>query len=201
MRRAVLGADAGAWRSLCPLRACFSSALRHMDDSKTSVSPTLSSLRAAAAPVFSKPDFSDVRWAGVFGSFAREAQTDFSDIDVLVFRDPPAKRVSHSLNPLFLEEELPKVWRRDVDVVYTTGEEFRGYISVEAPLCSRTLFGSDEDDEVMRLRGQAKDILETGYAKFSTILDAIQKTQKKVTGVTAEVCTPPLHLIPYNFGG
>jgi hypothetical protein len=59
-----------------------------------------------------------------------------------------------------------------VDVVYTTGEEFRGYISVEAPLCSRTLFGSDEDDEVIRLRNQAKDILETGYAKFSTILDA-----------------------------
>jgi len=200
MRRAVLGADAGAWRSLRPLRARFPSALRHVDDSKTSVSPTLSSLRAAAAPVFSKPDFSDVRWAGVFGSFAREAQTDSSDIDVLVFRGPPAKRVSHSLNPLFLEEELPKVWRRDVDIVYTTGEEFRGYISVEAPLCSRTLFGSDEDDEVMRLRGQAKDILETGYAKFSTILDAIRKTQN-VTGVTVEVCTPPLHLISYDFGG
>jgi predicted nucleotidyltransferase len=140
-----------------------------MDDSKTSVSPTLSSLRAAAAPVFSKPDFSDVRWAGVFGSFARGTQTDSSDIGVFVFRDP-AKRVSHSLNPLFLEEELPKVWRRDVDVVYTTGEEFRGYISVEAPLCSRTLFGPDEDDEVIRLRNQAKDILETGHAKFSTIL-------------------------------
>jgi predicted nucleotidyltransferase len=190
MRRAVLGAGAGAWRSLRPLRTRFPSALRHMDDSKTSVSPTLSSLRAAAAPVFSKPDFSDVRWAGVFGSFARGTQTDSSDIDVFVFRDP-AKRVSHSLNPLFLEEELPKVWRRDVDVVYTTGEEFRGYISVEAPLCSRTLFGSDEDDEVIRLRNQAKDILETGYAKFSTILGAIRKTQKKVTGVTVEVCIPP----------
>jgi predicted nucleotidyltransferase len=113
------------------------------------------------------------------GSFARETQTDSSDVDVLVFRDPPAKRISHSLNPLFLEEELPKVWRRDVDVVYTTGEEFRGYILVEALLCSRTLFGSDEDDEVIRLRNQAKDILETGYAKFSTILDAIRKAQKE----------------------
>ena len=168
-------------------------------DTKTSVSPALSSLRAAAAPVFSKPDFSDVRWVGVFGSFARETQTDSSDVDVLVFQDP-AKCVPDSLDPLFLEEELPKVWRRDVDVVYTTGKEFRGYISVEALLCSRTLFGSDEDDEVIRLRNQAKDILETGYAKFSTILDAIRKTQKKVTGVTVEVCTPPLHLIPYNFG-
>jgi predicted nucleotidyltransferase len=170
-----------------------------MDDSKTSVSPALSLLRAAAAPVFSKPDFSDVRWAGVFGSFARETQTDSSDVDVIVLQDP-AKRVPRSLNPLFLEKELPKVWRRDVDVVYTTGEEFRGYISVEALLCSRTLFGSDEDDEVIQLRNQAKDILETGYAKFSTILDAIRKTQMKVIGVTVEVCTPPLHLIPYNFG-
>jgi predicted nucleotidyltransferase len=171
-----------------------------MDDSKTSVSPTLSSLRAAAAPVFSEPDFSDIRWVGVFGSFARGTQTDSSDIDILVFEDPSSNCVSHSLVPLFLEEELPKVWRRDIDIIYTTDKEFRGYISVEALLCSRTLFGSDEDDEVIRLRNKAKDILETGYAKFSTILDAIRKIQKKVTGVTVEVCTPPLHLLPYNFG-
>jgi hypothetical protein len=85
MRRAVLRADAEAWRPLRPLRARFPSALRYMDDSKTSVSPTLSSLRAAAAPVFSKPDFSDIRWVGVFGSFARGTQTDSSDIDVLCF--------------------------------------------------------------------------------------------------------------------
>ncbi|KAN0072615.1 hypothetical protein V8E54_009544 [Elaphomyces granulatus] len=87
----------------------------------------VASMRTAASPVFSKPDFCDVRWAGVFGSFAKGTQTRSSRV--------------------------------------------RCYVR------SHTIAGSDEDDEVVRLRNEARGILDFGLARFTTVLGMILRTQ------------------------
>ena len=84
---------------------------------------------------------------------------------------------------LYLKDELLRLW------TYITESELRGHISVEALLCSRTLAGSDQDDEVVRLRNEAWDILVSVLAKFTAILDMIRETQSLVEGITIEACT------------
>ena len=56
--------------------------------------------------------------------------------------------------PLFLEDELLRVWGRIPDITYITESEIEGYTSMET-LCSYTIAGSDQDDEVVRLREKA----------------------------------------------
>ena len=146
-------------------------------------------LRVASSPVFSKPDFNDIRWAGVFGSFARGEQTESSDVDVLLlFKKPREDNASRPLRPLYLEDELPRVWARRVDIAYVDDDEFRGYFSIESLLCSRTIFGSARDEELLRLRSAAEQILDSGIAKFTRIRSAIQQTRSVVSKISVQVC-------------
>jgi predicted nucleotidyltransferase len=132
-------------------------------------------------------DFRNIRWAGVFGSFARETQTDWSDVDVVVSKKPRDSNVRVPLDAVQLEDELLRVWGRKVDIIYITGSELRGYVSVEALLCSRTLYGSDDDNEVLRLRNKARDILDSGLVKLMATSETIQKTQSAVSDISFEV--------------
>jgi hypothetical protein len=45
----------------------------------------------------------------------------------------------------YLEEELHRAWGRKPDIVYIAEGKIRGYLGIEALLCSRTLTGSDQD--------------------------------------------------------
>lgn len=110
---------------------------------------TTKELRALSATTFAKDEFRDVKWAGVFGSFTRGTQTEKSDVDIVIRR----KKLKEKPQPLwFLEELLPKVWNRSVDIIYVRNpwDDFKydGYVSIEALLCSRTIYGSSRDEEV-----------------------------------------------------
>ena len=87
-----------------------------------------------------------------------------------------------------LRDELFKVWGRKPDITYITESELRGYISLHALLCSRTLAGSDQDDAVVRLRNEAWDTLDFAFAKFTAILDMIRETRSLVEAITIEAC-------------
>jgi predicted nucleotidyltransferase len=156
------------------------------DSVSVPVTSNIASLRDTSSSVFSNQNFHNIGWAGVFGSFAPGTQTDLSDVDVVVIKKPRSETVR--IPPLYLEDELPRVWGRKVDIVYITGNEFRGYISVEALLCSCTLIRSDKDDEVIQLRSNARSILDSGFAKFTAILNMIRKTQSIVSGNIIEAC-------------
>jgi hypothetical protein len=85
-----------------------------------------------------------------------------------------------------LEDELFRVWRRTPWITYIRNGEPRGFISVEGLLLSRTLTGSDQDDEVAR--NEARDILDFGLAKFTAASDMMQRTLSLVEGITIEAC-------------
>jgi predicted nucleotidyltransferase len=147
----------------------------------------MSSLRAAAAPVFSKPDFrTTVRWAGVFGSFANGIQTRSSRVRVVVISTPDSEKISNSR--LSLRAELSRVWGRQLNITFISDGQLLNLIEVQAVLCSRTLARSDQDDEVVRLRNEARDILDSGLAKFKEILAMIQRAQSLVQGLEIEAC-------------
>ncbi|KAN0074251.1 hypothetical protein V8E54_008188 [Elaphomyces granulatus] len=144
----------------------------------------IESLRKAASSVFSKPNFHNVRWAGVFGLFAVGSQTKSSNVDVIVILMPHCEQINS--HPLSLEDELFRVWGRKPRIRYIRKGEFWHLTSVQALLCSRTLAGSDQDDEVVRLRNEARNILDSGLAKFTAVLDIVQWTRSLVEGITIE---------------
>jgi len=146
----------------------------------------IASLRKAASFVFSKPHFRDVRWAGVFGSFAVGSQTKSSIVDVIVILMPQCEKINS--HPLSLEDELFRVWGRKLRIKYIKNGELRDLYSVKALLCSRTLAGSNQDHEVVRLRNEARNILDFGLAKFTAVLDKVQWTRSLVEGITIEAC-------------
>lgn len=149
-------------------------------------------LRVSGATAFSKHDFRDIRWVGVFGSFARETQTTESNVNIAVYRkfldekSPPDR--------LHLEDVLPFVWIRPVDIVDIEDCEIRDYRSIEALLCSRTIYGSGRDEEVIRLRREASVILASGHEHFKRVLQMIRKAQSiaKAVSEKARTLSPPL---------
>jgi predicted nucleotidyltransferase len=146
----------------------------------------IASLRKAASFVFSKPHFRDVRWAGVFGSFAVGSQTKSSlvDPDVIVILMPQCEKINS--HPLSLEDELFRVWGRKPRIKYIKNGGIRDLYSVKALLCSRALAGSNQDHEVVRLRNEARNILDFGLARFTAVLHLhkVQWTRSLVEGIT-----------------
>ena len=152
------------------------------------IADDFASLQTAASPVFSKANFRDVRWAGVFGSFAQGIQDDSSIVEVIVIEIPHSEKIN--IPPLFLEDELRRVWGRKLETItYITKSGFEdNYHSMEALLRSRTLIGSDQDDAVVRLRNEGWDILVSGHAKFTAILGMIRETRSLVEAIPIGAC-------------
>ena len=52
---------------------------------------------------------------------------------------PPSEEIDIPSRPLYLEDELLRVWGRKADIIYIRDSELRGYISIEALLSSLDL--------------------------------------------------------------
>ena len=127
-----------------------------------------------------------MKWVGVFGSFARGTQTDQSDVDIVIHR----QKLKEKPRPVwFLEELLPQVWNRSVDIIYARNffREFQYgcYVTIESLLCSQTIYGSAQDEEVIQLRRKASRILGTAEKRFNDILKIIAAI-KTITSRTSE---------------
>jgi len=149
------------------------------------IADDLETLRTAASPVFSNPSFHHIIWAGVSGPFAKGTQVDDRDEVTVIVIEMPKKFYCPQL---YLEDGLYRVWGRKLDIIYIRDGELRLFVTLEALLCSRTLTGSDQCHEVVRLRNEARDILDWSYDKFQTIVSMIQKTQLLVKPTTSEAC-------------
>jgi len=77
------------------------------------IADDLVTLRTTASPVFPKPSFHHIVWAGVSGPFTQGTQTDESDVDVIVIEMP-----KFYCPLLSLEDELYTVWGRKPDITY-----------------------------------------------------------------------------------
>lgn len=96
---------------------------------------------------------------------------------------------SPHLTDLTSKTVLPRVWNRDVDIVRVKDSNFRGYVPVEALLCSQTIYGSARDYEVMQLRQEAAAILESGHKRFTKAMEMIREVQSMVKDVFLDVCS------------
>ncbi|KAH7308636.1 hypothetical protein B0I35DRAFT_515719 [Stachybotrys elegans] len=146
----------------------------------------LEALKTAAASDLAHPDFRNIRWAGIFGSFSRGTATESSDVDVVVIEAPYDWSVTKQL----LEDVLPVAWSRSVDVIHISeGQtDFRGYIQLESLLASRTIFLRDHAarDEVSRLRTLAKQTVDKGQALYSGVASRIDAVRRLVDQVSLQ---------------
>ena len=149
------------------------------------IADDIQTLRITSNPIFAHQGLSHIIWAGVFGSFARDSHTNRSDVDVIVIHDPD-KKIDRQCH-IYIHDELPMVWGRKVSIVTIEDNELRGYVSVEALLCARTIYGSDQDDGVLQLKRNAREILENGFTKFTQSVDMIKKTKDEVSDLSEEV--------------
>lgn len=154
--------------------------------------PSLEALKIAAADEFTRLDFQNVCWAGIFESFIRVTANESSDFDVVVIEAP----YNWSNTKQLLEDVLPVKWSRPVDVIHI-GEgqdELRGYIQLELLLASRTIFIRDDAsrDEVARLRAFAKESLEKGHSLYSGVASRIDEVRHLVNDVPLQVGRSPL---------
>lgn len=152
----------------------------------------LDDLRSASASVFRRADFRRVSWAGVFGSFAREAQHADSDVDLVVLQRPrDSAEPPPPPDTLLLEDILPETWRRSVDIIYVDEGQtaLRGYVQLEALLTSRTIFLRSQEalGEVARLRRLSSEVLQEGSRQFRGALTRIQALQSRVAGESPKV--------------
>lgn len=150
----------------------------------------ISSLRSAASPVFSNDGFRNVLWAGVFGSFSRGEQKESSDVDVVVVWDPAHKYGWHPHDDWFsleLQQELKRVWGREVDVIDIRRGRLGMFIDVEALLTSRTLYGSEMNEHVIKARRDALEVVDNGIAVFADASKKIRETRAMIEGKSFEV--------------
>lgn len=170
------------------LKLPFSRLQFFRNNSTSRTSSDLASLRASAATALARKDFERVRWVGVFGSFAVGKQTGDSDVDVVAIEEALYPNVHVPPETLHLEDIFPRIWGRKVDVVHISpGEDLRGYISLESLLSSRTLYGSDEDPDVVQLRKSAQDTLDSSPGYFTNILNDIENTKSRLSGISRQV--------------
>jgi len=150
----------------------------------------ISSLRSASSPVFSNDGFRNILWAGVFGSFSRGEQKESSDVDVVVVWDPAYKSGWQPHDDYFyleLKAELERVWARKVDVIDIRRGRLDTFVDVEALLTSRTLYGSEESEHVVKARREALEVVEGGIVTFANACKKIRETRAMVEGKSFEV--------------
>ncbi|KAH8145173.1 uncharacterized protein LAJ45_10837 [Morchella importuna] len=135
----------------------------------------------------------NILWIGVFGSFSRDQQGDRSDVDIIVLeRSDSEVELEESreegedaidLDPWTLEDLLPRVWCRPVQIVRIEKQELHGLVSVDALLTARTIHGNDQCEEILKLRQDARSYLEQGWSVFKTAEAEIEILKSKVESI------------------
>ncbi|KAI5836913.1 hypothetical protein DFP73DRAFT_570174 [Morchella snyderi] len=155
-------------------------------------SQNITDLRAASKVALSLPEFRNILWIGVFGSFSRDQQGDRSDVDIIVIERSDTEIVldesrgeegAVDLDPWTLEDLLPRVWCRPVQIVRIEKQELRGLVSVDALLTARTIHGNDQCEEILKLRQDARNYLEQGWSIFKTAEAEIEMLKSKVENI------------------
>lgn len=156
-------------------------------------SRNIADLRTSSKEALSLPDFKHILWIGVFGSFSRNQQTDRSDVDLVVVErsdDVPAEYSGDAnYEPWTLEELLPRVWCRPVEIVLLK-EELRELVAIDSLLTSRTIYGDDQSVEILQLRRDARKYLDEGWTTFRNAEKDIEALKARISEVKDfEVCT------------
>ncbi|KAH0604510.1 uncharacterized protein H6S33_006887 [Morchella sextelata] len=146
----------------------------------------IADLRTSSKEALSLPDFKNILWIGVFGSFSRNQQTDRSDVDLVVVEHSHVVPAEYSRDanyePWTLEELLPRVWCRPVEIVLLK-EELRELVAIDSLLTSRTIYGDDQSVEILQLRRDARKYLDEGWEIFRNAEKDIEALKARISEV------------------
>ncbi|KAF8173105.1 hypothetical protein BJ912DRAFT_992764 [Pholiota molesta] len=135
--------------------AAYSSTHRRLS---TMSVPTFDQVRKCTAPIWQNEDYqTDILWAGVFGSVARNQ----SDVDFLIV----LKEHERSGEPIDLRENLAEACGREISLmcIWQGPDWAWGHVRLEALLSSRSVYGNRTDVE--HLRQEAVAYLNDGPQK------------------------------------
>ncbi|KAI9883541.1 MAG: hypothetical protein M1823_004683 [Watsoniomyces obsoletus] len=136
----------------------------------------LDNLRSTALPVFSRRDFRQVLWAGaLYPSY--QSSSDIVEVPV-VYRD-----IKHDINPSSLRRGLARVWGREVRVHEISKSAIQDYEMAELFVCSRTLIGSNRQNEVVQLFDLAKANIDSVSKRWHKINARIELAQVVATSM------------------
>ncbi|KAI9722927.1 MAG: hypothetical protein M1812_001375 [Candelaria pacifica] len=129
---------------------------------------TIPHLRESAQSYFAKQNYKHVVWIGVHRSFARDDKVNLISV---------TKRASgekETFETVLLGEELVNVWGRTVWHDDIQVDVLGSFFQISALLCSRTIFGSERNEYLVKLRNDAMEILVKGQLFFSELSSEIE---------------------------
>ncbi|KAF8148302.1 hypothetical protein B0H34DRAFT_668993 [Crassisporium funariophilum] len=142
--------------------------------------PTFDQMRKCMAPISQNEDYqTDILWAGVFGSVARNRAREESDVDILIV----LKEHERSGEPIDLRENLAEACGREISLmcIWQGPDWAWGHVRLEALLSSRSVDGNRRDVE--HLRREAMAYLDDGLKRLDLIAEAVEKIKNQVTSV------------------
>ncbi|GLB45858.1 putative nucleotidyltransferase domain containing protein [Lyophyllum shimeji] len=141
--------------------------------------PTFDQMRKCMAPIWQNEDYqTDILWAGVFGSVARNRAHE-DDVDILIV----LKEHERSGEPIDLRENLAEACGREISLmcIWQGPDWAWGHVRLEALLSSRSVYGNRRDVE--HLRREAMAYLNDGLKRLDLIAEAVKKIKNQVTSV------------------
>ncbi|KAF8156528.1 hypothetical protein B0H34DRAFT_783017 [Crassisporium funariophilum] len=142
--------------------------------------PTFDQMRKCITPIWQNEDYqTDILWAGVFGSVARNRAHEESDVDILIV----LKEHERSGEPVDLRENLAEACGREISLmcIWQGPDWAWGHVRLEALLSSRSVYGNRRDVE--HLRREAMAYLDDGLKRLDLIAEAVEKIKNQVTSV------------------
>lgn len=144
-------------------------------------SSRIASLRKAATSVLSNPGYKNAVWAGLTGPIAYGEQDESDDeVDVMVVWDPAYETgwcPHNDPNVPDLDDDLRKALGCYVYVRDFGRGDMQSINTLQALLASRTLYGSEKDEVIVKLRKEAREILENGITLFQDVCKKIEETK------------------------
>lgn len=141
-------------------------------------------------------DFKSLVWVGVHGNFAYSKEDepssarDHEDVDIVAVWDP--ETYGNWYSPYVdrhtrLEEKLLQAWQREIYLLDITEGELGDDTHTDAILCSRTIYGSAQNQLVVKLRMEARAIVDQEHYIYSRVSRKIREVQGLVAKTRVEV--------------
>lgn len=157
---------------------------------------TIAELCETASSIFSMQDFKSLRWVGVHGNLAYSkedepsSERDHDDVDIVAVWDPETYRTWHSASVdrhTRLEEKLGQAWQREIYLLDITEGKLGDNTHTDAILCSRTIYGSAQDRLVVKLRMDARAIVDQERYIYYRVSQKIREVQTLLAKTRVEV--------------
>ena len=151
---------------------------------------SIAELREAASPIFSMQDLKSLVWVGVHSEEDEPPTGGHNDdINIVTVWDPNTYgvwRSRHVDRHTHLEQRLHQAWQREIYSLDVTEGKLSDDRHTDAMLCSRTIYGSAQDQLVTKLRKEARAVVDQELDSCVRISRKIKEVQRLITTTSFE---------------